>query len=169
MFRTIIWATDGSDAADGALAFTEELARALGSKIVAVHATHLVSGGFNGGASLAEDDDVQRKIKGQVEGLRSRGLDARLNVRLSPHKDTPHAIVEAAEDHEADLIVVGTHGKGGVPSALFGGVAKRLARLASCPVLVVPAHVKIRTHGLAETSSELHRPRYGVSQDVASL
>ena len=46
-------------------------------------------------------------------------------------------IVRAAADRDADLIVVGTHGRGGVARMLMGSVAERVVRLAACPVLTV--------------------------------
>jgi nucleotide-binding universal stress UspA family protein len=42
-----------------------------------------------------------------------------------------------ATDERADLIVIGTHGRGGVDRALLGSVADRMVRLAPCPVLTV--------------------------------
>ena len=48
-----------------------------------------------------------------------------------------HEIVTLAQDRRADLIVIDTHGRGGVNRALLGSVADRVVRLASCPVLTV--------------------------------
>ena len=47
------------------------------------------------------------------------------------------AIVEAAETHAADLIVMGTHGHGAVMHLMMGNVAERVVRTAPCPVLTV--------------------------------
>jgi hypothetical protein len=46
-------------------------------------------------------------------------------------------IIKRAEDLEADLIVVGTHGRAGFKRAMIGSVAERIVRHATCPVLVV--------------------------------
>ncbi|MGH7400110.1 MAG: universal stress protein, partial [Candidatus Rokuibacteriota bacterium] len=46
-------------------------------------------------------------------------------------------VVALATDERADLIVIGTHGRGGVDRALLGSVADRVVRLAPCPVLTV--------------------------------
>jgi nucleotide-binding universal stress UspA family protein len=46
-------------------------------------------------------------------------------------------IVTLAVDERADLIVIGTHGRGGIDRALLGSVADRVVRLAPCPVLTV--------------------------------
>ncbi len=47
-------------------------------------------------------------------------------------------IAEAADDVDADLIVVGTHGRGGLTATLMGSVARALCHAAGRPVLVVP-------------------------------
>jgi nucleotide-binding universal stress UspA family protein len=48
-------------------------------------------------------------------------------------------IVKAAKDWPADLIVIGSHGRGGIRRALLGSVAEGVMRQAPCPVLVVRA------------------------------
>ena len=47
------------------------------------------------------------------------------------------AIVQRAERIQADAIVMGTHGRTGLPHMLLGSVAEKVARTASCPVLTV--------------------------------
>ena len=170
MFKTIIWATDGSETADKALAVAEEIADVHGSKLVAVHVTRVFEGGrYNGGTLFADDDDLRRKIRTQVDQLRSRGVDASLVLRTSAYEDAPHLICETAVERGADLIVVGTHGRGAIPSALFGGVAKQLGHIAACPVLIVPPAVQ--PSGIDKTGAG-SRARHVVrtpSQGVSSL
>ena len=63
---------------------------------------------------------------------------AGLTVGIATRDGIPyHEIVALAQDKRADLIVIGTHGRGGVNRALLGSVADRVVRLASCPVLTV--------------------------------
>jgi nucleotide-binding universal stress UspA family protein len=137
MFRTIVWATDGSELADGALEYARELARHHGARIVAVHANELLLGRFGGAPIIADEPDLREKVAKQVEDLRFMGFDATLEVR-GGHSDVATLIAEAAEDLDADLIVVGTHGHGGFTAALMGSVARALCHTAGRPVLVVP-------------------------------
>jgi len=134
VFKTIVWATDGSKLADGALGLVRELARQDGSKIVAVHAIELLNSRF--GAPPAGEGELE-KIERQVEALRNDGLEATLEVR-SGSQDVATLIAGAAEDVGADLIVVATHGAGGLTAALMGSVARALCHAARRPLLVVP-------------------------------
>jgi nucleotide-binding universal stress UspA family protein len=64
----------------------------------------------------------------------AEGLSSRWVLRTGvPYKE----IVGAATRERADLIVIGTHGRGGLDRALLGSVADRVIRLAPCPVLTV--------------------------------
>lgn len=49
-----------------------------------------------------------------------------------------HGIIKQAEQWHADLIVIGTHGRGGLYHFLIGSVAEHVARKSACPVLIVP-------------------------------
>lgn len=142
MFETIVWATDGSELADSALPLVTELARACGSKIVAVHANEVFRGGrYAGGPLLADEDEIQIKIAAQVDDLRDAGFaTANLKIETSDRHGTAQLIAEAAAQFRADLIVLGTHGNGTIATGALGGVITRgLLNVAPCPVLAVPA------------------------------
>jgi len=143
MFKTIVWATDGSELADGALVHVRELAQHHGSRIVAVHANELLRGRFGGAPLLADEPELEEKIGKQVEELRSLGVDATLEIRTGS-RDVATLIAEVAEDVDADLIVVGTHGHGGFTAVLMGSVARALCHTAGRPVLVVPPPLRAK-------------------------
>jgi nucleotide-binding universal stress UspA family protein len=141
MFETIVWATDGSELADRALPLVIDLARVHGSKIVVLHANELLAGRFGGAPLLADEDELRSRFGKQVAELRDAGLHAELKIKTGV-TGVGNLIAEAAEEVEADLIVVGSHGRGAVTGALLGSVAKRLLHIAKSPVLVVtPAQV----------------------------
>lgn len=136
MFETIVWATDGSELADRALPLVTDLARVHGSKIVVLHANELLAGRFGGAPLLADEDELRSAFAKQVAELRDAGFHADLKIKTGV-TGVGNLIAEAAEEVEADLIVVGSHGRGAVTGALLGSVAKRLLHIAKCPVLVV--------------------------------
>lgn len=137
MFKTIVWATDGSELADRALEYVKKLGEIHHSHIVAVHANELLTGRAAGAPVLADEPDIREKLEGQVNDLRAAGFDAQLKVRTGSHQ-VATLVEQAAEEIGADLIVVGTHGRGAVTGALMGSVAKGLCHTSHRPVLVVP-------------------------------
>ena len=139
MFRTIIWATDGSETADRALPYAKELAGGADGRLVVVHSKELLVGRAGGHPVLADEDEIETKIEAQVEQMRADGLDAsfRLVSGSAPH--AAHMISDVAAEVGADLIVVGTRGHTAVAGLLLGSVTQRLLHIAPCPVLAVPA------------------------------
>lgn len=78
------------------------------------------------------------KVLADEEGMRGA------NVSIVVLIGTPHtAITEYADTHNADLMVVGTHGHGPIRRFMLGSVAERVIRAAHCPVLAVP-HESLR-------------------------
>lgn len=69
-----------------------------------------------------------------VERLRSAGFTATLDVRVGNARDV---ILECAADWRPELIVIGSHGRTGLPRLLLGSVAQGVSRAASCSVQVV--------------------------------
>lgn len=140
----ILVPTDFSDTADAALAYAKELAGRVGASL---HLLHVIDD-FYAAAAFAAD------VYGPIpESLRQTGLraaDDRLNERLPEDERTyfngttaiatgltANAIVDYARTHEIDLIVIGTHGRGGIAHLLLGSVAEQVVRTAPCPVLTV--------------------------------
>jgi nucleotide-binding universal stress UspA family protein len=138
MFETIVWATDGSELADSVLPLVTDLAGVHGSKIVTVHVDERYRGGRSTGAPvLADEGELRAKIAEQVADLTHAGFTAVFEVETTQRHDTAESIVEVATKNQADLIVIGTHGRGALASAVVGSVANRLLHVAHCPVLAV--------------------------------
>ena len=77
---------------------------------------------------------VQEQLGRWEATARAEDLTAKTLLRTGvPHEE----IVAAAREEGADLVVIGTHGRGGVDRLLLGSVADRVIRLAPCPVLAV--------------------------------
>lgn len=139
-FKTIVWATDGSEAADSALPYAKGLASATGGKLVAVHAVeHLIGPRAGGYPVHVDEDELEAKIKRQVEALAEEGVDATLKlVEGNTLEGAPHMIAGAASEVGADAIVTGTRGHNPVAGLLVGSVTQRLLHIADCPVVAVP-------------------------------
>ncbi len=141
--RRILYAADFSDASRAAFGRAIDLARAYRADLLVVHVLSLVpvfvgegyippkvwdevEAGQRAGAQTRLDRLVARA---QRAGVRVRGLV----VVGSPYEE----IVRTAKRGRVDLIVMGTHGRTGLPKVLLGSVAERVLRTASCPVLTV--------------------------------
>jgi nucleotide-binding universal stress UspA family protein len=82
--------------------------------------------------------EIREKLKGFIEaGLRAAKVPLlHVNAHVYPG-DPATEILRLADDVQADLIVVGTHGRVGVKRLLLGSVAESVMRDALCPVLVM--------------------------------
>jgi nucleotide-binding universal stress UspA family protein len=140
MFKTIVWASDGSANADQALDVVKTLAREGKASIVAVHVVENYATHSPTGLALHADEElVEERLKGVVEDLSAEGVDASLRTVIHVGPQPAHEIADIAKEAGADLIVTGTRGHGTLPGLLLGSVTQRLLHLAPCPVLVVPA------------------------------
>jgi nucleotide-binding universal stress UspA family protein len=138
MFKTIVWATDGSPTAALALPYALGLAAPDEAKLVVVHAREIIVGRGGGFPILADESELRAKIHQQVEELQHDGIDATYIVRTCPANHAARTIAEVAKEVGADLVVVGTHGYGRVANMILGSTTQGLLHAGVCPVLAVP-------------------------------
>jgi universal stress protein A len=138
-FRRMLIALDDSAAAAHAADIGADLARSLGAEVALVHAVDptLAATPETGvpAATLLADADHDARLSLATHA-------ARLALPTPPlafiRVGRPaHEIIAAAREWQADLIVIASHGRRGVPRLLLGSVAEEVVRHAPCPVLVV--------------------------------
>ena len=149
MFKTIIWATDGSEAADCALPFAKGLTKGQGHALVVVHSKELLRGRAGGHPIYVNEDELQEKIRRQAEEIREEGVDVTLKIETGAAPGAAHMIADVAREVGADVILVGTRGHTAIGGLLLGSVTQRLLHIAPCPVLAVP---------VVETAQASHQP-----------
>lgn len=134
-YDRLLVAIDFSADSLAALASVRELARRLGSELVLLHVSE--AGDVIPGSELAKEDRAQwqHELDAEVAQLRAEGIPARGIVR--PGYPVAEAIVEAAREERADLIVVGSPGRSGLAERLLGGITDAVIGTASCPVVVM--------------------------------
>jgi nucleotide-binding universal stress UspA family protein len=140
--NTILVAVDFSPTSEKALEYAVSLAKPLGARLVVMHTYELPVYGFPDGALLASVDAVTRLVGGAQVGLDAMVARYRRDLRIDTvlRQGSPWEEVRAvAEDVDADLIVIGTHGRRGIARALLGSVAEKIVRTATRPVLTVHA------------------------------
>jgi len=139
MFKSIVWANDGSEAAQQALPLVKELAREGGGAVTIVHVVERVEGsGAVGPTRRVDEPEVQKQLEQLTAELEQEGFAASLYINADVGARPAHEIVETARQRDADLIVVGSQGHTMITGLLLGSVAYRLLHVAPCPVLVVP-------------------------------
>jgi len=132
----IVVGFDGSPAAERALDRVAELAGDRGAVVLVTASTRLESTGVVDEPILdsPSSDERDALLERGAAGLRERGIDPQV---LAADGEPAEALVQAARDNDARLIVVGGTGSGYVARALLGSTAEAVIRRAPCDVLVV--------------------------------
>ena len=147
--KKILVPTDFGEAADAALTYAKALARNFGAAIDVLHvaedvSTRLLAGEMYVAVPQTLQNDVEEAARKQLEARLIDNDPNPLPVRpvVIVSNGPAVSIVSYAKETGADLIVMGTHGRGPMAHLLMGSVAERVVRLAPCPVLVVrhPEH-----------------------------
>lgn len=137
MITTILIPLDGSELARSALPYGLALAKAAGARLVLFRAVSVlpVPGLDNWAAQKKAEAEAERELEAEAARLREEGLavDARVGGG-----DAAWAIRHAVQDLPADLVVMSTHGRGGVGRWFYGSVAEQTLRLSPVPVVLVP-------------------------------
>lgn len=143
--KHILVPVDFSVLASQAVDYAIELAKALGAKITLLHAYEPPAIGYPDAAGLALE--VTEACRRSAEAaLETEARERAASGVLLGHELRQGAawveIVEAAKERGADLIVMGTHGRGGLSHLLLGSVAERVVRSSPIPVLTVRGQSK---------------------------
>ena len=144
MFGSIVVGTDGSETAGEAVRQATDLAKAVGARIHLVSAFEPV-----GNQRLREEqtqvrddmqwmvnqrEDVEATLRTAAERIEEAGVQAETYARQG---DPADAILDVAEEQNADLIVVGNKGMTGAKRFLLGSVPNKVSHHAPCSVLII--------------------------------
>jgi nucleotide-binding universal stress UspA family protein len=152
MYEKILFPTDGSVGTAHVALQAIDLARQYGATI---HVLYVVDEDFRArlGEFTGADDELDRRGEQAIERVERMVTAHDVPVETALETGDPAAtIVEYAGDIDADVIVLGTHGRSGVERRLIGSVAERVVRQSPCPVLTVRlpgTDVTVETEGQA--------------------
>ena len=147
--KNVLVPTDFGEASDAALTYGRELASRFGATLHVLHVAdniYLQAFGAETYAAMAPklQADLEEVAKNQLHELLidSDKSGPPTKQALLTSSTPAFAIVDYAKEHDIDLIVMGTHGRGPLAHLVMGSVAERVVRTASCPVLTVrhPEH-----------------------------
>ena len=135
--KRIMWATDLSPVSERAWRYALKLADAFAAEVILLHAVRPTKlAGLGDQAQEHYLAPLRAELERRQQSVESLGLCARRKVVVGVPAEV---IVIEAQAEQADLVVVGTHGRSGLPHVLLGSVAEAVIRKAPCPVLAVKA------------------------------
>lgn len=146
MFKKALVSTDGSAFSNKAVATAARLAQSLGAKLLLLHVRspietpHHVEGGalshLGKNAVMREIEDEERKLlDAALEITAAEGIKAETAfiAGYSPYE----AIIRVAREQNCDLIVMASHGRGGISGLLLGSETQKVLTHTTIPVLIV--------------------------------
>jgi nucleotide-binding universal stress UspA family protein len=159
MSKNILLAVDAAshDPARHVLAaasMTRDLSRDSGDHVIVLHVHEFATGRFGRiQVDCGEGEGVVEKV---VSELQAEGVSAEGEIRETRLGHVAAAILHAAKDHDARLVVLGSSSRTDLPRVPLGSVASRLLHTATRPVLIVPrtdAHAEpVRASAVAATA-----------------
>ncbi|MFC6871926.1 universal stress protein [Halobellus marinus] len=141
MYETILAPTDGSDGAKNAVERAIELATLFNADLHLLYVADTEQ--FSADKPEAElermIDDLEEEGHGIVSNLEKQAYDSSVGyVETRVERGNPHQkILEYVDDHEIELVVLGTHGESGYETVHLGHIAHEVARRIDEPLLLV--------------------------------
>lgn len=163
-FRRVLVPLDFSERARKALRHGRGLAKQFGAKLILLHVVEPMVYPSDLGYTPVLSDELTAQVQQEstarldeaVKAEQARGIECEGVLRSGrPYLE----ITAAAEELDADLIVLTTHGYTGLKHVVLGSTAERVVRHAPCPVLVV------RERGRDEASEALDEPHETLPAD----
>ena len=139
----ILVAIDLSNASQKILDKAKTIAIALPAKVCLLHVIEGEPDFLDDEPDLQSSSDQSQQefpqehksLQKEVDGLRQSGIETK---GLLSQGSVVDVILQKSKQLEIDIIIVGTHGHGGVHHMIFGSVSEGVLRNTSCPVLVIP-------------------------------
>ena len=146
-FDRILIAVDESSFSENAVRYGYHLAELMGASVALVHVIDPPSAASYGSDPIVGQHPIVLPQVTEIQEQQSGELLERLSIgwtdkgRLHIFQKMGHPrteILETANEWNADLIILGTHGRTGFDHFISGSVAEGVARRSVCPVLIVP-------------------------------
>lgn len=129
MFRTALISLDYSAAQGPLLDCLTDLRDVGVTRVVLIH---VVKVGYAQGAGYGHEDALKEWLAGRATPLREAGLEVDVEIRAAG--EVAKDILQAAREHGADLIVIGSRGQNMIRGLFLGSVAREVIRLSTLPV-----------------------------------
>lgn len=144
MYQTVVVPLDGSELAEEVLPHVVELIRGRDSRVYLLSVTPMMRRMARPVVDLHPSSEERQRVEQELEEylqkmsetLKADAAEVEVSVRFGRAADK---VLAFADDVGADLIAMTTHGRSGIRDWIFGSVADRILRGATCPVLLVRA------------------------------
>ncbi|AYN06303.1 universal stress protein [Flavobacterium sp. 140616W15] len=144
--KRILVPTDFSEHAENALKVAAQIAKKNNSEIILLHTLELPSqmnDAITGGISIPETMLFMKKANEMLAKIAERPYLDGLSITEMAKLDRPaEGIAKVSNEHEIDLIVMGSHGSSGFEELVIGSNTEKVVRHSEVPVLVIKQHTK---------------------------
>ena len=142
MFKTILFATDFSESSDHAFQYALTMAKQFDSRLVVIHVINEpvdLRGFYVPHISFDKlEEEIEQGAQKMMEKFCRTHIVDFTNYECSVIPGIPYdEIINKAEDVNADLIIMGTHGRTGLDHVLFGSTTEKVVRKSPVPVMTI--------------------------------
>jgi nucleotide-binding universal stress UspA family protein len=141
MFKRILVPVDGSATSTKALTAALQMARDAGGRVRVLHSmdelAYLSGFEYSGEVMKVARENATRVLDDAMAVAKASGVPSDQQLVDQPGARLGQTVSDAARTWEADLVVVGTHGRRGIGRVLLGSGAEQVIREACVPVLVI--------------------------------
>jgi nucleotide-binding universal stress UspA family protein len=137
MYARVLAAVDHSEVSERVLTAARELALLSKGEVWVLHLREREVIPRMGLVPAESEDDAETTVRSAVDELTAAGVTAHGEIRDTVFGHAAREIMDDAREHEADVIVMGSRGRGDLAGLVLGSTAHKVIHLADRPVLVV--------------------------------
>jgi len=137
MYEKVLAAVDHSEVSERVLAAARDLALLSKGQVWVLHLREREVISRMGLVPTEPESDAEAEVTAAVEELTTAGVTAHGVIRDTVFGHAAREIIEDAREHQADVIVMGSRGRGDLAGLVLGSTAHKVIHLADRPVLVV--------------------------------
>jgi nucleotide-binding universal stress UspA family protein len=137
MYEKVLVAVDHSEVSERVLAAARDLALLSKGQVWVLHLREREVIPRMGLVPAEQESDAEAEVTAAVAELKAAGVTAHGVIRDTIFGSAAREIIDDAREHEADVIVMGSRGRGELAGLVLGSTAHKVIHLADRPVLVV--------------------------------
>jgi len=173
MFKNILVPLDGSNLSEASLAPAAFLAKTLKSQVTLLH---IIEQGapteIHKERHLTQPDEAIAYLKEVAKRDFPTDFKVTIHVHTAAVSNVARSIVEHAPELKPDLIVICTHGRGGVRDLLFGSIAQQVVAMGTIPLLVIKTKIpsfELKKILIPLDPDSLHDTSLGMAESLAKI